>query len=145
MILQYVLIPFQVLRRSESSDEFEIQDIVKSTIGIIFLGTPHRGSQDLASLGDIVRSVAGTTLRIDSNAVLLRALGADSPELELSRESFFTQWRTFGFKVKTFQEAFPMTGINVGPMNQKVGHIWKISGTAFQVCILYLADKCWFG
>jgi len=58
-----------VLRRSESSDEFEIQDIVKSTIGIIFLGTPHGGSQDLASLGDIVRNVAGATLRIDSNAV----------------------------------------------------------------------------
>jgi len=109
-----------VLRRSESSTEYEIQDIVKSTVGIIFLGTPHRGSPDLASLGDIVRRVAGATLRIDSNAVLLRSLGVDSPELELGRESFYSQWRTFGFKVKTFQEAFPISGVNVGPLNSKV-------------------------
>lgn len=59
---------------------------------------------------------------MDSNAVLLRALGLDSPELELSRESFITQWRTFGFQVKTFQEAFGISGVNAGPLNRKVGH-----------------------
>jgi hypothetical protein len=112
-----------VLRRSEASTEHELQDIVRSTAGIIFLGTPHRGSPALASLGEIVRSVISATFRVDSNPALLCALGVDSPELELSRESFFTQWRTFGFKVKTFQEAFGISGVNLGPLNNKIEHI----------------------
>ena len=74
----------------------------------------------MAGLGDVVRRIATMTLRIDSNSTILRALGADSPELELSRESFTTQWKTFGFRVKTFQEAFGISGINIGPLNEKV-------------------------
>lgn len=109
-----------MLRRSESSTEFELKDVVKSTVGVIFLGTPHRGSPELASLAEVVRTVAGLTLRMDSNPTLIRALGLDSPELELSRESFITQWRTFAFKVKTFQEAYGNFGVNLGPLNQKV-------------------------
>ncbi|KAH6623102.1 hypothetical protein F5144DRAFT_353119 [Chaetomium tenue] len=110
----------EVLRRSESSDEAELKDIVKSTKGVIFLGTPHRGSPGMADLGQTVRSIASTILRVDSNAVLLRTLGTDSPELELGRESFTTLWRKYGFRVKTFQEAWGISGINAGPLNNKV-------------------------
>lgn len=110
----------QVLRRSEVSSEVETQDIIKSTIGVIFLGTPHRGSPDLANLGEMARSIASVLLMMDSNSTLLRALGFDSPELELSRESFITQWRTFGFQVKTFQEAIGISGLHAGPLNKKV-------------------------
>jgi hypothetical protein len=74
----------------------------------------------MAALGDVVRRVASTILRVDTNAVILRALGVDSPELELCRESFITQWRVYGFQVKTFQESLSMTGINLGHLNEKV-------------------------
>jgi hypothetical protein len=84
------------------------------------MGTPHRGSPKLAGLGETVRSIACTLTRIDSNSTLLRALSADSPELELSRESFLTLWRTYNFRVKTFQEAFGVSGVNLGPLNEKV-------------------------
>ncbi|EAQ83704.1 hypothetical protein CHGG_10108 [Chaetomium globosum CBS 148.51] len=110
----------EALRRSESSEEAEFKDIVKSTKGVIFLGTPHRGSPGMADLGQTVRSIASTILRVDSNAVLLRTLGTDSPELELGRESFTTLWRKYGFRVKTFQEAWGLSGINAGPLNNKV-------------------------
>lgn len=110
----------QVLRRSQFSDEKPIQNIVESTRAIIFLGTPHRGSNDMAALGDLVRRVASTILRIDTNAAILRALGLDSPELELCRESFNTQWRVYNFQVKTFQEALGMTGVNLGLLSEKV-------------------------
>jgi hypothetical protein len=109
-----------MLRRSQNSDEKNIQNIVESTRAIIFLGTPHRGSADVAALGDIVRRVASTILRVDTNAVILRALGFDSPELELCRESFITQWRVYEFWVKTFQEALSMTSVNLGLLNEKV-------------------------
>jgi hypothetical protein len=74
----------------------------------------------MATLGDVARRVAENVLRMDTNAKILRALGLDSPELELCRESFITQWRVYNFKVKTFQEAHGISGINLGPMNEKV-------------------------
>ena len=111
----------EVLRRSQHAEEPGLQDIVKSTRAVIFLGTPHRGSGDFARLGDMARRVASAILGVDSNATIIRALGLDSPELELSRESFFQQWRTYGFRVKTFQESQALTGLNVGVLNTKVG------------------------
>lgn len=75
----------------------------------------------MASLGDAVRSMASVILRVDTNDRLLRALGIDSPELELGRESFVTVWRKYDFRVKTFREAWGIRGLNIGPMNDKVG------------------------
>ena len=112
----------EVLRRSECAEDRELQDIISSTKGIVFLGTPHRGSADFAKLGDMMRKIAGALLRVDNNASIIRSLGVDSPELELSRESFLFQWRSpkFNFQVKTFQESLPTTGIGVGLLNDKV-------------------------
>ncbi|KAI0003120.1 hypothetical protein F4779DRAFT_111214 [Xylariaceae sp. FL0662B] len=110
----------EILRRSEASEEQELRDIVQSTAGIIFLGTPHRGSPGLAGLGEAVRRTASMIVRLDTNSTLLRSLGTDSPELELGRESFLVLWRTYNFRVKTFQEAFGISGVNIGPANEKV-------------------------
>jgi hypothetical protein len=74
----------------------------------------------MAALGDVVRRVASAVLRVDSNESILRALGTDSPELELCRESFITQWRVYDFAVKTFQESTGISGVNVGLANEKV-------------------------
>ncbi|KAJ8111701.1 hypothetical protein OPT61_g5766 [Boeremia exigua] len=110
----------EVLRRSETSTEQGIFDILSSTAAIIFMGTPHRGSPGLANLGEIVRRTASTVLRVDSNAAVLRTLGCDSPELELCRESFTAQWRRYNFRVKTIQEALPIGGVGIGRFADKV-------------------------
>ena len=96
-----------------------MKDIVQSTIGIIFFGTPHRGS-DMAGLGETARKVASLVLRVDSSSSVLRALTGESPELELSRESFVVLWRTYNFRVKTFQEAYGLSYVNIGPATDKV-------------------------
>ncbi|OIW22955.1 hypothetical protein CONLIGDRAFT_687035 [Coniochaeta ligniaria NRRL 30616] len=105
----------EVLRRSENSSEESIRDIIDYTVAVVFMGTPHRGSPDFASPADVARRVAQTVLRMDTNPAVLRALGLDSPELELCRESFITQWRTREFIVKTFQESHGIVGVNVVP------------------------------
>lgn len=116
----------QALRRCESMEDPEFQDIIRSTHAIVFLGTPHRGSPGLASTADVVRRIAGAVLRFDSHDSILRSLGIDAPELELSRESFISQWRKFQFTVKTFQEAHALTGVKLGLLNDKV-RLWHPS------------------
>jgi ankyrin repeat protein len=57
---------------------------------------------------------------VDSNSAILRTLGVDSPELQLCHESFTTQWRERNFSVKTFQEAYGISGINFTRYSGKV-------------------------
>lgn len=134
------LVVKEVLRRSQHAEDDSLQDIIGCTKGVVFLGTPHRGSAEFAKLGDTMRKVAGTLLRIDSNSSIVRALGVDSPELELSRESFLQQWRTRKFQVKTFQESLPMTGVSVGLLNEKVIPRRKPDASALYLLTSVFAD-----
>ena len=109
-----------VLRRVQQAEEAEFNDIIESTKAVDFLGTPHRGSPGFAGLGEIAWHVVSTLLKIDSNKAVIRALGLDSPELELSRESFLQQWRTYGFRVKTFQESQGFSAVRLGILGEKV-------------------------
>jgi hypothetical protein len=54
------------------------------------------------------------------NSAILRSLGVDNPELQLYHESFTTQWHDRNFRVKTFQEAYGRSGINVTKYSGKV-------------------------
>lgn len=55
-------------------EEYNPQDIVNSTVAIVFMGTPHRGSEDMAAWGEKGRKIASALL-MDSNSSLLDALG----------------------------------------------------------------------
>ncbi|MCJ1250247.1 hypothetical protein MMC30_007473 [Trapelia coarctata] len=90
----------EVLRRSEGNEDVKLRSIFTATYGVVFLGTPHRGSNRLAKQ--------------------IRALQFDSSELELSREEFAKQWRRECFLVRTFQEGQGMKGTRLGGFNEKV-------------------------
>jgi hypothetical protein len=99
----------EFLRRSDESDETELIDIIRSTIGVNFLGTPHRGSS--ADLGESMRCKVSAIARVDSYSSLLRTLGAYSAELELIQEvsKSSKQRRHFsqGATIITFSRPFP--------------------------------------
>lgn len=57
---------------------------------------------------------------MDSNNAILRALGVDSPELELGLEEFIPLWNKYKFRVKTFQESLPLMGVKIGRLNDLV-------------------------
>lgn len=63
-------------------------EIYGSTIGVIFMGTPHRGSSK-ESYGDIAANVARLSLR-QPNKQLLQTLKPDSQILEKQRDGFTT-------------------------------------------------------
>jgi hypothetical protein len=65
-----------------------LAEIYKNTKGVLFLGTPHRGS-DKASLANIVANVATLVLR-QPNKQLLQSLEPSSSTLEYLRNSFTT-------------------------------------------------------
>lgn len=83
------------------------------------MGTPHRGSADMAALGDIARRIASLVL-MDNNSNVLDALGLKTSDLERCQDSFTSIWGTYDFRVKTFQEGQPLTGINLGQLKEKV-------------------------
>jgi len=103
-----------------SKNDEALQNVVQSVAAIVFLGTPHRGSQQMASLGEIVRKVASFLLAMDTSPAALDALGLKTSDLERCQESFSRLWRDGDFAVKTFQEGFGLTGFNIGPLSNKV-------------------------
>ncbi|KAL7933958.1 hypothetical protein V8C35DRAFT_44056 [Trichoderma chlorosporum] len=90
------------------------REIVKSTAAVVFLGTPHRGSKDVAALGEVVRSVI-SSFGMETTSVILDALGLKSPDLQRSQEDFSMIWEKHDFQVKTFQE-----GLNLAKLGEKV-------------------------
>jgi hypothetical protein len=108
-----------MLARSYMSAEKGLLNIVESTTAVIFLGTPHRGSKELASVGEMARKVASAVM-MDTNSAMLDALGLKNSELERCQDSFSRLWLSHKFQVKTFQEGFPMTGVKIGLLNEKV-------------------------
>ncbi|KAI9855814.1 MAG: hypothetical protein M1813_009623 [Trichoglossum hirsutum] len=100
----------EVLRRSRGS-EFDpaLQNIYNSTIAVIFLGTPHRGSQ-IAPWGIIAKHIVAA-VGFDTNARILRDLDMVSSALEFSKEEFSKILKLGTFQVCTFQEALGMKGM----------------------------------
>ncbi|CAG9982457.1 unnamed protein product [Clonostachys byssicola] len=109
----------EMLGRSSLSAEDDLRNIVESTAAIIFLGTPHRGSPELAAIGEYLRSIVNG-LGMETTATNLDALGLKTTDLERAQEAFSSVWNKYDFRVKTFQESLSMTGIGFGPLGNKV-------------------------
>jgi triacylglycerol esterase/lipase EstA (alpha/beta hydrolase family) len=108
------------LRRSwqaHPDNEADLRTVYASTIAIIFMGTPHRGSP-YAPWGVIAQNIA-VAAGFDANDRIVRALRVDSSILELLREDFAKMLDENMFDVFTFQEANGLKGVQ--GLNDKVG------------------------
>lgn len=95
-------------------------DIYTSTVGIMFLGTPHRGSGKARDAEVLERIVAVSGF--DTAKQNIKALQINSMELELIHESFMHIYE-FGdrrFEVITFQEAKGILGFGYSTLNGRV-------------------------
>ncbi|KAF5572881.1 hypothetical protein FPCIR_14158 [Fusarium pseudocircinatum] len=106
----------EMLSRSSSSTRCEHQNILQSVETVIFLGTPHRGSVDIAAKGEVARSLL-SALGVATTPVILDSLGLKNTDLERAQEEFSRLWHTSNFRVKTFQEGLilPKLGKKVVP------------------------------
>ncbi|KAI8959297.1 hypothetical protein F5Y11DRAFT_306744 [Daldinia sp. FL1419] len=92
-----------------SDDQPTYQDLIKSTGGVIFLGTPHRGST-AADRGLLVANLARFAF-LKSNDRILRALRAESDILESYRDSFNHLLHKVQLHVYSFYETERMLNI----------------------------------
>ncbi|CAG9980394.1 unnamed protein product [Clonostachys byssicola] len=109
----------EMLAISSAWPSSEYQDVVRSTSAVVFLGTPHRGSPDLASFGEWARSFI-SAFRIQTTSDILDALGMKNTDLERAQEAFSAVWQMYDFRIKTFQEGLGLRGINLGVLGNKV-------------------------
>lgn len=105
-----------LIEARKQTHEPDLLDVYDSTHGIIFFGTPHRGS-DLASWGLLLSTIA-EAVQIDTNKAVLRDLDPTngSSKLEEMRLDFDDilrdSHRSRELRVYTFQEEEGMTSIN---------------------------------
>ncbi|KAF2464749.1 uncharacterized protein BDR25DRAFT_241847, partial [Lindgomyces ingoldianus] len=104
---------------SESQDDPSTLNVVESTAAVVFMGTPHRGSEDWAATGEKGRKIASALL-MDSTSSVLDSLGLENADLERCHDKFTRLWEKYKFRVKTFQEGRPLYGVKIGPLNKKV-------------------------
>jgi protein SERAC1 len=96
----------QILSICSSSSIDAFSDILKSTAGIVFLGTPHRGSP-AAGIAETARKAASVLL-MDTNSLVLDSLSLKNSDLERCQDLFSSLWHKHHFVVKTFQEGLPL-------------------------------------
>ena len=85
--------------------------IFHSTYGVVFLGTPHRGSPQ-AGLGILAANACRAMIR-DANTGILRSLEQDSEVLERIREAFERMMARERVKAYSFVEEIPTVGVGM--------------------------------
>ena len=98
---------------SKQIGEDQPQDgmIFLSTYGVVFLGTPHRGSTQ-AGLGILAANIWRAMLQ-DANTGILRSLEPDSEVLERIREAFEIIMAREKVKAYSFVEEIPTVGVGM--------------------------------
>jgi CRP-like cAMP-binding protein len=89
-------------------EEHGLRDIYESTYGIIFFGTPHRGSS-YAKMGGLAREIA-VVAGFDARDTILRSLQPDAEILTILSDDFARMLLERSFKVHSFQEGMGFTG-----------------------------------
>ncbi|KAK8016862.1 hypothetical protein PG993_015051 [Apiospora rasikravindrae] len=104
------------LRSHAWVNEPHIAAINKSTLGVVFLGTPHQGADIAAYAKHLARTVG---LVKQTNDTILKNLQRDSKELTTIQEAFDIhirsrlQWGLSPLELKCFFEENPVTGVGV--------------------------------
>ena len=103
----------QALEFAKQTAEDQPQDgmIFLSTYGVVFLGTPHRGSPQ-AGLGILAANICRAMLR-DVNTSILRSLEQDSEVLERIREAFERMMTREKVKAYSFVEELPVVEVGM--------------------------------
>lgn len=108
-------------RAADSDRDPLLLDIYTSLDAILFLGTPHRGSNK-AGVGEVVRKIVSVS-GFDASDQNIRSLQINNAELENIHENFMKLYERqdrHAFRVFTFREDRGPIGISYLKLNEKV-------------------------
>jgi hypothetical protein len=88
-----------------------LKEILPQTYGIIFLGTPHRGS-DMASLGKMAQDITRIFLK-HPNTTILQDLEVNAQTLERIGRGFSQILEERPIQIYSFREEFRTKGVMV--------------------------------
>ncbi len=97
------LVVKKVIRTAQDFDDKKA--IIEQTKGIVFLSTPHQGS-DLANLINKVKVLTRTTVSV-------KELRAHEPQLRELNQWYLQNVEKFGIKTEVFYETQPISGVLV--------------------------------
>jgi protein SERAC1 len=89
-----------------------LKDVLPATYGIVFLGTPHRGSS-VATLGKIAQDITKILWK-SPNMSVLRDLEVNSQTLDRVSRGFNQILVECPIEIHSFREELPTNGIMVG-------------------------------
>jgi hypothetical protein len=131
----------QLLWRASIDIAEDLIKVYTSTTAILFLGTPHRGS-DWASTADTLQRIV-VAAGFDTNPQNTKALSTSSSELHLCQENFMRLYEKPGrqFTVRTFQEAQGVTGLSHLGLSGKVHTYRDQSSRIYPMLILLVGCR----
>ena len=94
-----------------------LKQVLPHTFGVMFLGTPHRGSE-IASLGKIAKNIT-KLMRKRPNTSILRDLERSSHTLERVGRGFSQIMVDRCLEAHSFREELPTKGIMVSEENSR--------------------------
>ena len=115
-----------------SSLEAPYQKCFSRVQGVIFCGTPHRGS-NAASWCQLASSLVSMAL-MDSNVKLLGDLEFNSQTLESIQDGFLKTLHQSAIKIHSFQEGRALSAIK--GLNRKVKSLGRTSVSVFGIPML---------
>ena len=103
----------EMLRRSRSCHKVrpDLHDIFKSTIGIIFFGTPHAGADPQSFLKSIAKNVL-KAVGFSVNEQIVSALLPDSERLRELRDEFGPMAQEHSWIIHSFREQFGVAALS---------------------------------
>lgn len=107
---------YKALCHAKQRPEVHLQRIYRSCLGIIFMGTPHRGAA-LATCGEVLARSLG--LIKQTNSDILRVLTQKSEVLARIQDSFFALIRSRmqenlpPIEITCFFEELPLVGLGI--------------------------------
>jgi hypothetical protein len=117
----------QAISQSEHvwDTQSHLSHIASATRGIIFLGTPHRGS-NMTSLGKVVARVSQIVLR-NANVNLITDLERDSQTLDRIRDNFSRVLHKHTLTIWSFVEELSISGLGRVRIPFKCRGMWADS------------------
>jgi hypothetical protein len=93
----------------QGKSQAHLHDVVQSTVGVLFFGTPHRGADPFNIIHHVLKTLAGFAWQLNDSIVKTLLQGGDY--LRSIQDRFVAVSKRRRWTVFSFQEEYPSPGL----------------------------------